>query len=73
MGDEIKMLPKEERDEIMKKVNFSVFVSPEQGLAMKSDLCIPWRKLRLMRRYSVFTILHVPLIIIDNNYFITDG
>ena len=51
MVDEMKILPKEEREQLMKDANFSVHVPPEQGLAMKADLCIPWKKLRMMKRY----------------------
>ena len=49
--DEIKMLPSEEREKLMKEANFSITIPPEEGLAMKADLCLPWRKLRIMRRY----------------------
>ncbi len=51
MGNEIKLIPKEERDILMKEAHFTVTISPEQGLAMKADLNIPWNKLRVMRRY----------------------
>ena len=45
------LIPKEERNDLMKEANFNVHVLPEEGLAMKADLCLPWKKLRLMRRY----------------------
>ena len=48
MSSEVK---KEERAVLMKEVNFTVTIPPEQGLAMKADLNIPWNKLRAMRRY----------------------
>ena len=51
MVDEIRMTSKEEREEIMKELNFIIDVSPEQCLGMKAELCLPWKKLRLMRRY----------------------
>lgn len=47
---ELKSLTSVEREELMKEANFQVSIPPEQGLAMKADLCIPWKKLRLMRR-----------------------
>ena len=50
MAHEVKRLGREERDDIMKAANFTITILPEQGLAMKADLCIPWNKLRLMRR-----------------------
>ena len=50
IADEIRMIPKEEREEIMRELNFTIDVSPEQCLGMKADLSLPWNKLRLMRR-----------------------
>lgn len=50
MGTEIRVLPKDERERIMKEANFTVTIPPEQGLAMKANLNIPWNKLRTMRR-----------------------
>ena len=52
LSHEIKKIPKEERVLLMKEANFMVVIPPEQGLAMKADLNIPWNKLRTMRRYN---------------------
>ena len=54
MGDEIKVLPKEERERerLMKEAKFTITIPPEARLAMKANLNIPWHKLRLMRRYG---------------------
>ena len=43
------MIPKE-REEIMRELNFTIDITPEQCLGIKADLCLPWNKLRLMRR-----------------------
>ena len=51
MGNEIRATTKDESDSLMKVAKFTVTIPPEQGLAMKADLCIPWNKLRVMRRY----------------------
>ena len=51
MGKEGIMLPKDEREALMKEANFTISIPPEQGLALKADLNIPWNKLRVMRRY----------------------
>uniref|UniRef100_A0A1X7UE06 Uncharacterized protein n=1 Tax=Amphimedon queenslandica TaxID=400682 RepID=A0A1X7UE06_AMPQE len=51
MADEIKRLPAEEREELMKAADFTITVPAEQGLALKSDLCLHWRKVRIMRRW----------------------
>ena len=45
MVDEIRMTSKEEREEIMKELNFIIDVSPEQCLGIKAELCLPWKKL----------------------------
>lgn len=50
MCNELKIIPKEERIALMKEANFTVTIPPDQGLAMKADLNIPWNKLRTMRR-----------------------
>jgi hypothetical protein len=50
-NNELKQLPIEERKILMKEANFTISIPPEQGLAMKADLNIPWNKLRIMRRY----------------------
>ena len=52
MTSELKMLPRAERESLMREANFTLTIPPEQGLAMKADLNIPWRKLRVMRRYK---------------------
>lgn len=51
MVNEMRRIPKEEREILMKEAQFKVTIPPEQGLAMKADLNIPWNKLRVMRRY----------------------
>ena len=51
-GDEIKVLPKEEKERLMKEAKFTITIPPEARLAMKANSNIPWHKLRLMRRYS---------------------
>ena len=43
----------DERRDIMKKAGFEVEVPPGEGIAFKSNLAIPWNKLRLLRRYAV--------------------
>lgn len=50
LTDELRLVPKEERNELMKEANFNIQIPPEEGLAMKADLCLPWNKLRIMRR-----------------------
>ena len=51
LQDELKTLTREERQEILKSAGVTIDIPPEQGLAMKADLAIPWNKLRIIRRY----------------------
>uniref|UniRef100_A0A1X7UTE9 Uncharacterized protein n=1 Tax=Amphimedon queenslandica TaxID=400682 RepID=A0A1X7UTE9_AMPQE len=48
---ELKMILSEGRDKLLKEAGFHITIPPEQGLAMKADLCLPWRKLRVMKRW----------------------
>lgn len=45
--NEMKQIPKDERSDLMREANFHVHIP---ALAMKADLCLPWKKLRIMRR-----------------------
>lgn len=50
------MIPSEERGKQLKEAGFHITIRPEQGLAMKADLCLPWRKLRVMKRYILLEV-----------------
>ena len=50
LQDEIHVLPKEERQRILREGGFYLEIPPEQGLAMKAHLALPWHKLRQVRR-----------------------
>ena len=51
-GDEMRALPQEEREELMRVFTTPVSISAENVLSLKADLVIPWNKLRAMRRYA---------------------
>ena len=55
---EVKMLTSEERQDLLTSVGITVDIPPEQGLAIKADLAIPWNKLRIIRRYMHHNITH---------------
>ena len=55
----MRLIPKEERNDLMKEANFNVYVLPEEALAMKADLCLPCKKLRLTRRYMHTQLEHL--------------
>lgn len=50
LREEIKHLSKTERQELLHTAGFTLDIPPEQGLAMKADLGLPWNKLRIIRR-----------------------
>ena len=47
---EIKSLSKEEREELLQQAGLPVHIPIDHSLAIKADLGIPWRKLRILRR-----------------------
>ncbi len=53
MREEIRHLNKNERQELLHDAGFTLNIAPEQGLAMKADLGLPWNKLRIVRRQGM--------------------
>lgn len=49
---EVRALSAEERQDL-KSAGITIDIPPDQGLAMKADLAIPWNKLRIIRRYTI--------------------
>ena len=47
---EVKALTSKERQALLSGAGITIDIPPEQGLAMKADLAIPWNKLRTIRR-----------------------
>lgn len=47
---EIGSLNSEERQELLKGLHFKIELPALTSLAMKSDMCLPWNKLRVARR-----------------------
>lgn len=51
---EVKTLTKEDRQSLLEQAGIhdaTATISPNDVLAMKSDLSIPWNKFRILRRY----------------------
>ena len=51
---EVKMLTKAERESLLDSAiggESSVVIPADEVLAMKADLCLTWKKLRVFRRY----------------------
>ena len=47
---EIHHLSKEEKKELLEQAGITVHIPATQGLAMKANLAIPWKKMRDIRR-----------------------
>ena len=50
LHQELRSLTKDERSKLLLDAGLTIDIPPEQGLAMKTDLAIPWKKLRVIRR-----------------------
>ena len=63
LGDEIRVLSVEKKQELLHSAGVQMEMLPMQGLAIKCMLAIPWYRLRILRRYigyiGVHRILHV--------------
>ena len=47
---EIKNLPQNDREELLRSIGFNLQVPAGQGLAIKCDVGLPWNKLRTLRK-----------------------
>ena len=47
---EVNRLGKEEKKKLLMDAGITVQISPEEGIAMKALLGIPWSKIRILRR-----------------------
>ena len=50
LREEIRSLSKNEKNSLLKNAGITLDISPEQGLAIKADLTLPWNKIRMIRR-----------------------
>ena len=50
-SQELSMMNKEQRQKIIMEAGIRVEVGADDGVAMKSDLGIPWNKMRHIRRF----------------------
>ena len=51
MQDEVRSLPKGEREKILQET-LPIVIPADHGLAMKANLQLPWNKMRAIRRYN---------------------
>ncbi len=50
LKDEMRCMTSEERKELLATLEFKIELPALTGLAMKADLCLPWSKMRTMRK-----------------------
>ena len=56
-SDELWRIPREERKQLLQDPGFSIYedkIEAREVLALKTDLTIPWHKMRALRRYRCF-------------------
>lgn len=53
MKDEVKALTPDDRQYLLEDMKFKIEIPTLTGLAMKADLCLSWKTVRSMRRYTV--------------------
>ena len=49
----LKSLGKKEKKKLLNSAGIRAEMRPEEGLALKASLGLPWNTLRLLRRYKV--------------------
>ena len=54
LGDEIRVLSVEKKQELLHNAGVQMEMLPMQGLAIKSMLAIPWYRLRIVRTYMIW-------------------
>lgn len=57
MKAKLKAPPKSERETILADAQLPIVIPTDQSLAMKTDLALPWAKLRLINRYICVTLM----------------
>ncbi len=50
LRDEVKARDTDERQQLLKDLEFKIEIPAVIGLAMKSALCLPWNRMRAMKR-----------------------
>lgn len=63
LQDEIAHLAKEDREALLSEAALPIAIPTDHSLAMKSDLQIPWNKMRAIRRYIMWFGTHVITVI----------
>ena len=53
LQSELRVLNKEEREEVLRGVGLPVRIPPAHALALKADLGLPWAKMREISKYAI--------------------
>lgn len=56
LQSEIKRLTSHDRQKLLADINFKIEVPADVGLSLKTELCLPWNRMRTMRRYNQYSI-----------------
>lgn len=51
LQDELKSMPADQRQTLLTHLEFKIEIPAITSLALKSNLCLPWNKMRNMKRY----------------------
>lgn len=68
LRSEVKSLSNEDRQALLEGLEFKIQLPAITGLALKTDLSLPWSKMRTMKRYIRYISLHHLM-----TYIIVDG
>lgn len=52
LSAELRALSKAERQQLLNEAQLPIVIPLEHSLAIKTDLGLPWNKLRVLRRYT---------------------
>ena len=52
LQDELKAMPPSDRQTLLEDTEFKIEIAPLKSLALKANLCLPWNKLRNLKRYK---------------------
>ena len=51
LEEELRVLPKNERQDLLRGITLLIEIPPDHSLAMKANLSVSWSKLHTLRRY----------------------
>ena len=70
LQQELQTFSTADRQQLLTEADIMVHTPPEQGLAMKADLALPWHKMREIRRYTLVHKIHMQCTSYINHMYI---